>query len=186
MKHVRELLPSISCHYVVCLTSGQQLIDNVKVIITSYSLLETHIEKLMSINFGIVIMDESHSLKSRDAKRTVVADRLAMKANRIILLSGTPALSRPVELFSQLKMLDRNFFKYNQYSNSFSTKNSRFEINILVSCKFLNTSDQILSGKTNEFRLGCFRTIEFIGIECNFKSKIYDKKSEIRCIAGFS
>ena len=30
-------------------------------------------------------------------------------AKRALLLSGTPALSRPIELFTQIKMLDRNF-----------------------------------------------------------------------------
>lgn len=29
---------------------------------------------------------------------------------RIILLSGTPALSRPVELFSQIRIIDRSIF----------------------------------------------------------------------------
>jgi len=34
------------------------------------------------------------------------------RANRIILLSGTPALSRPAELFSQIKMIDPKIFPY--------------------------------------------------------------------------
>lgn len=37
-----------------------------------------------------------------------------MKANNIILLTGTPALSRPVELHPQIKLLLPNFMKYVQ------------------------------------------------------------------------
>lgn len=79
-------------------------------------MLEKCLEKLESMHFGVLIMDESHTLKNFKSKCTKVADRLAKKAKRVILLSGTPALSRPVELFSQLKMLDRGFLNYMDYS----------------------------------------------------------------------
>ena len=62
--------------------------------------------KLDMIGFNCIIADESHYLKSQKAKRTKVILPMLKKSNRAILLSGTPALSRPIELFSQLHALD--------------------------------------------------------------------------------
>lgn len=60
--------------------------------------------------------DESHLLKNPKAKVTEVAQKLAAKAKRVVLLTGTPALSRPLELFTQLQMIDNNIFTYRSYS----------------------------------------------------------------------
>ncbi|GAY35520.1 hypothetical protein CUMW_016790 [Citrus unshiu] len=56
---------------------------------------------LMSSNFKIVIADESHFLKNAQAKRTAATLPIIKKAQYALLLSGTPALSRPIELFKQ-------------------------------------------------------------------------------------
>ncbi|KJH44692.1 helicase protein [Dictyocaulus viviparus] len=55
-------------------------------------------------------MDESHMLKDGKAKRTQVAYSLSKRASRVILLSGTPALSRPAELFSQIRLVNDKLF----------------------------------------------------------------------------
>jgi SWI/SNF-related matrix-associated actin-dependent regulator of chromatin subfamily A-like protein 1 len=60
--------------------------------------------------FQVVIADESHNIKSREAQRTQVLVPLLKAANRRILLSGTPALSRPAELWPQLDALDSAIF----------------------------------------------------------------------------
>jgi SWI/SNF-related matrix-associated actin-dependent regulator 1 of chromatin subfamily A len=59
---------------------------------------------------GVLIADESHYLKSGDADRTRGVRSLATKAARAIFISGTPALSRPIELFPQLQMLAPRLF----------------------------------------------------------------------------
>lgn len=55
-------------------------------------------------------------LKNAKAKVTEVALKLAAAAKRVVLLSGTPALSRPLELFTQLQMIDSSMFSYKSYS----------------------------------------------------------------------
>jgi hypothetical protein len=55
--------------------------------------------------FQVVIADESHFLKNGQAKRTSACLPVIKKAQYAILLSGTPALSRPIELFKQLEAL---------------------------------------------------------------------------------
>lgn len=118
-RHVNDLLSErLKENQVQLLTSNQQITDknDVKVLISSYNMMERNLNELKQYKFGILIFDESHSLKNSKAKCTMGATRLAQNAKRIILLSGTPALSRPVELFSQLKMIDRKFMDFMEYS----------------------------------------------------------------------
>ena len=46
------------------------------------------------------------ALKNREAQRTKAVLPLLQRARRALLLSGTPALSRPSELYTQLAALD--------------------------------------------------------------------------------
>lgn len=63
-----------------------------------------------------IIADESHYLKSGTAKRTKAVVPLLKNARRALLLSGTPALSRPVELFCQINALAQTLFPdYHDY-----------------------------------------------------------------------
>ncbi|DBA88569.1 TPA: hypothetical protein ACH3X2_005037 [Trebouxia sp. C0005] len=73
------------------------------IVIISYDL----VQKMQSYvkHFGVIICDESHALKSHSAKRTQFIRPLVQQASRAILITGTPALSRPIELFPQIDML---------------------------------------------------------------------------------
>jgi hypothetical protein len=55
--------------------------------------------------------DESHNLKSIKTQRTKAALEIISNSKRCVLLSGTPALSRPSELFPQVKALQPKLFK---------------------------------------------------------------------------
>lgn len=55
--------------------------------------------------FGVVIADESHNIKTIDAKRTERVLPLLRFAMVAICLTGTPAVNRPVELYTQLHCL---------------------------------------------------------------------------------
>ncbi|XP_048497209.1 uncharacterized protein LOC104906933 isoform X2 [Beta vulgaris subsp. vulgaris] len=66
---------------------------------------------LMSSDFKVVIADESHYLKNAQAKRTSASLPVIGKAQYAMLLSGTPALSRPIELFKQLEALYPGVYK---------------------------------------------------------------------------
>ncbi|KAH9766619.1 Chromatin remodeling factor18 [Citrus sinensis] len=75
---------------------------------------------LMSSNFKIVIADESHFLKNAQAKRTAATLPIIKKAQYALLLSGTPALSRPIELFKQLEALYPDVYKnVHEYGNRY-------------------------------------------------------------------
>lgn len=86
-----------------------------KVNITSYDIVrKIPAHSLEKCQF--VIADESHYLKSITAQRTKVVTPLVKRARRALLLSGTPALSRPVELFAQVNAIAPCLFpSYNEY-----------------------------------------------------------------------
>jgi hypothetical protein len=52
--------------------------------------------------FDVIVCDECHKLKSSDTERAKVVLPMLKKAKRVILLSGTPMLNRPEELFTQV------------------------------------------------------------------------------------
>ena len=61
---------------------------------------------LATEGFKVVIIDESHYLRTsgydKDAGTTEAAVLAAKRAKRVIMLSGTPSLSRPFDLFRQV------------------------------------------------------------------------------------
>ena len=52
--------------------------------------------------FNVLVLDESHYIKNKSAKRTKALMRLARVTPHVFLLTGTPAPNRPVELWAQL------------------------------------------------------------------------------------
>ncbi|CAB4266292.1 unnamed protein product [Prunus armeniaca] len=79
--------------------------------IISYDVVPKLQNLLMASEFKVVIADESHFLKNAQAKRTTASLPVIKKAQYAILLSGTPALSRPIELFKQLEALYPDVYK---------------------------------------------------------------------------
>lgn len=61
-------------------------------------------------NFKICICDEAHYLKSRDSQRSRYLVPLLIKMKRILLLSGTPMLARPNELYNLVRILRPDVF----------------------------------------------------------------------------
>lgn len=154
---MRNLLPSVPVQYISVLTSMTDYVGDARVLITSYPMMERNIDRLCEKKFGCLILDESHSLKNFKTKSTTAAVKLANVAKRVILLTGTPALSRPVELFSQLQIIDKKFFSFREYSARYCAgKQSTFgwdasgqsnlkELNVILSRKFMirRTKEQV-------------------------------------------
>jgi SWI/SNF-related matrix-associated actin-dependent regulator 1 of chromatin subfamily A len=59
----------------------------------------------MDLNFKITIADEAHYMKSRSAKRSRALIPLLRKSKRCMLLTGTPILNHPVEIYNLLKII---------------------------------------------------------------------------------
>lgn len=55
---------------------------------------------------GTLIMDEAHYIKNGSTQRTKAALKYAKLASHVYLLTGTPIMNRPMELFTLLKAID--------------------------------------------------------------------------------
>jgi SWI/SNF-related matrix-associated actin-dependent regulator 1 of chromatin subfamily A len=107
------------------LTTSSDAILNTKtrVVIVSYGLITNLIKKnvLVPDQFKCIIVDESHMLKNKNSKRTKCLMPLLKTAARVIMLSGTPAMAKPEELFPQLNALGENSGWWND-ENEFKAK----------------------------------------------------------------
>ena len=79
-------------------------------IIISYDLAVRKFKELDKIKWKSIVCDESHYLKSRTTKRFKILNKMISKTPHTLLLSGTPALSKPCELYTQLNMLFPKIF----------------------------------------------------------------------------
>ncbi|VVC28544.1 Helicase superfamily 1/2, ATP-binding domain,Helicase, C-terminal,P-loop containing nucleoside [Cinara cedri] len=109
-EEIREKMPNVPVTGIYVLSKVNEQFIDPSVVITSYDLMTKSKDMLLKLKFGIVVFDESHSLKSEKSARTKVANSIGMKSTRCILLSGTPALSRPIELYTQVKIISKNKF----------------------------------------------------------------------------
>lgn len=102
-----ELLENSEIH--VLTNSKADVFPNhdTRVVICSYGLAPMLIEngRIRPEMFGSAIADESHMLKNMKSKRTKLLVPILSSCKRCVLLSGTPALAKPVELWPQLCIL---------------------------------------------------------------------------------
>ncbi|KAI5088872.1 DNA annealing helicase and endonuclease ZRANB3 [Silurus meridionalis] len=106
-------------------------ISRSKVTVLGYGLLtndaQSLVDSLKKQRFGVVIVDESHYMKSRNAARTKILVPLIQNTKRAILLTGTPALGRPEELFMQIDALyPRRFGTWSEYAKKYCNAHYRF------------------------------------------------------------
>lgn len=102
-------IPTLSANDINVVMTTKCSLNEGLVNIVSYDLLVKLSKELKELNFKIIIADESHFLKNYKTARATVILPLIKKAKRALLLSGTPALSRPIELYTQITSLDRTF-----------------------------------------------------------------------------
>lgn len=136
---IEKFLPSLPAGaiYVVSGFDDADFLENsvkkqkIKIVVATYSLLQTRsaaAKVLEQFKFQCVICDESHNLKQRTSQRTKLALPLLQTAKRLILLSGTPALARPVELWTQIYSLAPQLFgTYPQFTKQYcNARRGRF------------------------------------------------------------
>ena len=81
-------------------------ISSADVVIIGDATLVAWAPTLDKVGFGYIGVDESHRFKNEKAKRSVALGAIASGVSgRVVLASGTPCLSRPLELVSQLRIL---------------------------------------------------------------------------------
>uniref|UniRef100_A0A8C3XW03 SWI/SNF-related matrix-associated actin-dependent regulator of chromatin subfamily A-like protein 1 n=1 Tax=Chelydra serpentina TaxID=8475 RepID=A0A8C3XW03_CHESE len=102
-------LPSLSPESTNVILTGKDNLSAKLINIISFDLL-SKMDKQLKDTFQVVIIDESHFLKNTKTARCRAAMPLLKAAKRVILLSGTPAVSRPAELYTQIVAVRPTFF----------------------------------------------------------------------------
>jgi SWI/SNF-related matrix-associated actin-dependent regulator 1 of chromatin subfamily A len=95
-----------------------ELANNAIVVISTYDLAAKFSEKFLA-SFHMFVADESHSIKNREAKRTIHLLPAMQRAQYVLTLSGTPMLGRPIDMYTQIRAtrpdLFRDFHFYGQH-----------------------------------------------------------------------
>jgi SWI/SNF-related matrix-associated actin-dependent regulator 1 of chromatin subfamily A len=104
---------------IAVLNGGEPSVDRLaRHTIINYDALTKWEETLVAAGFKTVVADEAHYLKNDKSKRSKSFAKIVESATRRILLTGTPVLNRPRDLWNLLKTIDNdtwgNFFKYGQ------------------------------------------------------------------------
>uniref|UniRef100_A0A8C3M2W6 SWI/SNF-related matrix-associated actin-dependent regulator of chromatin subfamily A-like protein 1 n=1 Tax=Chrysolophus pictus TaxID=9089 RepID=A0A8C3M2W6_CHRPC len=102
-------LPSLRPGSTNVIVTGKDSLTASLINIISFDLL-SKMDKQLKSTFQVVIIDESHYLKNMKTARCRAAMPLLKAARRVILLSGTPAMSRPAELYTQIAAVQPDFF----------------------------------------------------------------------------
>lgn len=96
--------------------SSKSVIDeSVDVLIANYDILH----KLSLPSFDTLIVDESHYAKSLTARRTKSVVKLTKSTARVRLLSGTPIVNRPIELWPLANAIGLIKLPYYEYGMRF-------------------------------------------------------------------
>ncbi len=124
-----EWIPDIRESDICVLTKKKQPIGG-KIIITSYEIASALVIELCSLAPACVILDEAQYIKNTKAKRTNALVPLCRHAKNCFLLTGTPVLNRPIELFAQLVALGvmvlEDWYKYARRYCAMKAKKGRF------------------------------------------------------------
>ena len=108
-------------------TDLSKIDPSINIWIINYDILKKHHAQLSKIRFDSIVGDECQLIKSPQAIRTKSFRQISRDIPSIILLSGTPLLSRPSELFSLLNIIDMktwdNWYEFaRRYCNMHQTR----------------------------------------------------------------
>ena len=109
---IARWLPSVQLERIAVVYTNKDIYlqSRPEVVVVSYNLLQKLKSELIKYRFKVAILDESHFIKSGKAARTKAVQEVVKTSQRLLLLSGTPMMSKPIEMFTQLQMLDKATF----------------------------------------------------------------------------
>ena len=100
----REIEDVYPDHNVVVLRTKSDGEEKARWYIVNYDILYKWVEWAKNMNFPTTILDEAHYIKSK-SKRSEQALELVKDIPNVYLLTGTPILNRPIEMFNMLKAI---------------------------------------------------------------------------------
>ena len=109
----------------VIVNGKSELVQTNNIVIANYDLVSKRYiyEQIKAWEPDMVVYDEAHYLKNPTSKRAKASFLLGAKAQRRLMLTGTPMLNRPIELYSILRFLKKEavepYTTYKQYGYKF-------------------------------------------------------------------
>jgi len=80
------------------------------VAIINYDILSDWADRIKKNQPKTVIIDESHYIKNRKAKRTKAVKKVCRMADHVICLTGTPITNRPLEIYEPTQLVAPSLF----------------------------------------------------------------------------
>ena len=89
------------------------------ILITNYHNFLNDFDEINEINYDLCVIDEAHCIKSRGSKmNTLIGDTVCGKAT--ILLTGTPIMSRPDDIWGIIHMVSPDYFgPYSEFKEKY-------------------------------------------------------------------
>lgn len=91
--------------------------EGTDVVLTTYDTARSLVDLLVGqLPYGLLVLDESHNVKSWKSARTKAAWELAQKAARRVLMTGSPSEGNPLDLYAPYKILGDCFMPENYFT----------------------------------------------------------------------
>lgn len=98
-----------------------------RIIILNYDILKPWIPYLLELKPGLIIYDEGHAVSGRTTKRAKASLLLADKIPRVIVLTGTPMMNRPSDLWAPLRLASSTLFpSFMPYAHRYCAPKRKF------------------------------------------------------------
>lgn len=94
---------------------------------------------LEDVDYQVIVADESHGIKELASQQTKTVLALSKKAGRRYLMTGTPALGKPDDLYPQMRFLSPSIFPedWMAFQDTFMVRNPRMR-QVIIGFKNLN------------------------------------------------
>jgi len=87
-----------------------------RLVVINYAMVGKWIKPFLKWNPDMVICDEIHKIKNKEAQRTQHVKTVAYKAKFVIGMTGTPAANSPMELFTICNLIRPKMWDYTHYN----------------------------------------------------------------------
>lgn len=102
------------------------------------------LQAIKHAGFTGLIIDESHRIKGRTAKRTQLLARVAANVNFVLLMTGTVAPNNPTDVWAQWNVMNpERFGSWSDFSNTYITWGG-FQNRQMVAFKHLDELNQLI------------------------------------------
>jgi SWI/SNF-related matrix-associated actin-dependent regulator 1 of chromatin subfamily A len=111
-----EKWTTLRCRVVQSSDDKEVFKERADIFIINYDIVRKFKDSILSRQWEVLICDEFHMIKNSQAQRTKSVKEIAKGIESCLLLSGTPLLNKPVELFNGLNLMDpRTWNNYSTY-----------------------------------------------------------------------